>query len=576
MTAQTLDVIDVNHHLLEFDHHTATGPSLVSPASLSDRDLEADAAAHLAILDAQGTRGAVILASSTYVRPRGLVDTRAVNDSVARYRDRVPDRFVAAIGHVDHLYGQAGQDEVTRCHEKLGLVGIGFSGMNFMMRPLVYRMAVLGLIPFIGVGYPNETLWQVDTLAREFPELPMVVLNVFHDVGQVGSLVEVAERRPNLYFDLSGSINFETLGLPQLRPIGARRFLYGTSTHSYPRNTRPFGELLPTSSRRISRRMRRPPFSGVTPNGFSGCVEVPIPSGPRNRRMKNSDGADPAHIITAVNAELGTGWRVVRPLGGSNEGAFLVRRPDDSRAVLEWHSAGSEDLRATADIIKDARRRGWPTPEWYAVGRAPTGQVWLLQEFVSGARPALLDDTVAERMLRILDRQVGMLANGTGTWADWVTAVVAGDEEQLRRRVLPLEGGRRLVDQVDLIAGVCAGTRVGRTDLVHGDFSMMNILVTGQDMYAIDVADLGSGPVAYDLAKTLVVAAILDHATQAGLARLWAHARGLDPHEFSLCAAASALKTAEAVIRHRIHDRAAIHLGRISVVLDHVQRLLGA
>jgi uncharacterized protein len=245
VTSQDFDVIDANHHLLECDHHTATDGSPVSATSFSDRDLEADMATRLSILDAQGTRGAVILASSTYLRPRGIADTRAVNDSVARYRNRVPSRFVAAVGHVDHLHGSAGQDEVTRCHEELGLVGMGFSGMNFMMRPLVHRMAELGMVPFIGVGYPNETIWQVDSLAHAFPDLPMVVLNVFNDIGQIGSLAEVAERRPNLYFDLSGSVSFETMGLPQLRPIGARRFLYGTSTHSRPTHTQPFGELLP-------------------------------------------------------------------------------------------------------------------------------------------------------------------------------------------------------------------------------------------------------------------------------------------------------------------------------------------
>src|SRR5438132_1453572 len=132
--------------------------------------------------------------------------------------------------------------------------------------------------------------------------------------------------------------------------------------------------------------------------------------------MKKSDGADPAHVIAAVNKDLAADWRVVRPLGGSNEGAFLVRRPDDSRAVLKWHSAGSEDLRTTADIVKNARRQGWPTPDWHAVGRAPTGQVWVLQEFVAGTCPPLLDEGVAKQMLRILDRQVGILANGNGSW----------------------------------------------------------------------------------------------------------------------------------------------------------------
>lgn len=290
--------------------------------------------------------------------------------------------------------------------------------------------------------------------------------------------------------------------------------------------------------------------------------------------MKKSDGTDPTVILSAVNESVDASWQVVRPLGGSNEGAFLVDRPDGAKAVLKWHSAGSKDLGGAAHIIDTARRRGWPTPEWYAVGRVPTGQVWLLQEYVTGNRPALLDDDVAGAMLRVLDRQVGLVPGGTGSWADWITSVVLGDEEQLRRRVLPLPGGRYVVDQVDVVAGVCAGARIGRTDLVHGDFSLMNVLETDRGLCVIDVADLGSGPVAYDLAKTLLVAAVLGNATGPGLARLWAYVQGLDPLEFSLCIGAGALKTAEAVVRHEIHDRAAVHLHRISTVLDRVHELL--
>jgi predicted TIM-barrel fold metal-dependent hydrolase len=242
---QGFDVIDVNHHLNDVNHHLATDGYL-HPESGGTQGNEAsiELSTRLATMDAQQVRGAVVIAGSGYLRPRGVTDTMAVNDAVAAYRDREPERFVAAVGHVDPLYGPAGADEVTRCRDGLGLAGISFQGMGFMIRPLIARVGELELVPFIHVGRPNETIWQVDSLARDFPDLTMVVLHVFNDVSQLGSLAEVAERRPNLYFDLSGSTSFETLGLPQLRPIGAHRFLYGTYTHSWPVHTKPFGELL--------------------------------------------------------------------------------------------------------------------------------------------------------------------------------------------------------------------------------------------------------------------------------------------------------------------------------------------
>ena len=246
MNYHGFDVIDVNHHLNDFDHHLNTDVyGYVADAYAERGNASMELNTRLAAMDAQHVRGAVMIAGSSYIRPNGIADTMAVNDAVAAYRDRQPGRFVAAVGDVDPLHGPAGVGEVKRCHDELGLVGISFRGMGFMMRPLIEKAGEMGLVPFVHVGTPNETIWQVDSLAKDFPDLTMVVLYVFNTISQVGSLAEIAERRPNLYFDLSGSVSFETLGLPHLRAIGADRFLYGTYTHSWPLHTKPLGKLLP-------------------------------------------------------------------------------------------------------------------------------------------------------------------------------------------------------------------------------------------------------------------------------------------------------------------------------------------
>lgn len=240
------EVVDANHHYRDIDLHLHNETyDFVLEAYAAADHAPRDCAVRIENMDTQGVGGAVLIAGNSYVRPLGIADTRAVNDAIAAYRDLAPDRFLAAVGHVDPLYGEDGVEEVARCARELGLRGIAFYGMGFMMRPIVKKAAELGLVPFIHVGTPADTVWQVDSLTRDFPDLPIVVLNLFHAVNQIGSLVEIAERRPNLLFDLSGSISFETLGLPQLRRIGADRFLYGTYTHSWPLHSKPFGELLP-------------------------------------------------------------------------------------------------------------------------------------------------------------------------------------------------------------------------------------------------------------------------------------------------------------------------------------------
>ncbi len=172
-----------------------------------------------------------------------------MNDAVAAYRAKAPDRFVAAVGVVEPIHGPAGYPEIDRCRDEHGFVGISVHGQvptnSLLMKRLVGRIGgEAGLLPFVhAYGTYNETLAQVESVARDFLELPMVVLDAFHDRAQASLVPEIAGRCPNLYFDLSSSACFEELGLPQVRQAGADRFLYGSNMHSLPLNTKPLGRL---------------------------------------------------------------------------------------------------------------------------------------------------------------------------------------------------------------------------------------------------------------------------------------------------------------------------------------------
>jgi predicted TIM-barrel fold metal-dependent hydrolase len=245
------DVIDVHHH---YEAGYGVGDALDLGRKGDDAGkAEIELTTRLSTMDVEHVRGAIIIAGHTYLRPRGLADTAAVNDAVAAYRDQLPGRFVAAVGVVEPLYGEAGHSEVARCKEELGLAGISFHNAfqgtpadSPLMLPLIEQIGESGLVPFVhAYGSQLETLHQVDSLAGHFPDLTMVVLDTFHDINQVKALPEVAERRPNLYFDLALLVNFETLGLPVVRSVGADRFVYGTDQYSWPMSTKPYGSLLP-------------------------------------------------------------------------------------------------------------------------------------------------------------------------------------------------------------------------------------------------------------------------------------------------------------------------------------------
>jgi predicted TIM-barrel fold metal-dependent hydrolase len=251
MDEHGFDIIDVHHH---YETGYGVGDALAlarAEGKPGGADLELET--RLTGMNAEHVRGAIIIAGSTYLRPNGIADTAAVNDAVAAYRNREPSRFVAAVGVMEPLYGEAGFGEAKRCKEQLGLVGISFHNQfqgtpinSPLMLSLIEKIAEADLIPFIhAYGSMMETLYQVDLLAKHFPDLKMAVLDVFHDINQLKSLPDIAERRPNLYFDLCLLVSFETLALPLVRAVGADRFLYGTNQYSWPLARKPQGTLLP-------------------------------------------------------------------------------------------------------------------------------------------------------------------------------------------------------------------------------------------------------------------------------------------------------------------------------------------
>jgi uncharacterized protein len=251
MAEHGFDVIDVHQHY-------EAGYSVGDALDLGRKGDQGSKAAfelktRLSTMDVEHVRGAIISAGHTYLRPNGIADTVAVNNAVAAYRDQEPGRFVAGVGVIEPLYGEAGYDEARRCKEELGFAGISFHNAfqgtpadSPLMLPLVEKIAEAGLVPFVhAYGSSMETLYQVDSLAKHFPDLTMVVHDTFHDINQIKALPDVAERRPNLYFDLALLVNFETLGLPVVRSVGADRFVYGTDQYSWPMMTKPYGSLLP-------------------------------------------------------------------------------------------------------------------------------------------------------------------------------------------------------------------------------------------------------------------------------------------------------------------------------------------
>jgi len=182
-------------------------------------------------------------ASKSWIRrTRGIVDTRAENDAIARYRDALPERFPAAVGIVEPRDGEASLDEIVRVKEELGLVGLSFhtrfQGTSLDSQwILTYcaRMAEIGLVPVIHAmnETPEEALWKLAVVARSIPDTKVLALDAFGSYESTRQCFFIAELAPNILFDTSLSYNFDFIEDFANR-FGAERVVFGTDLYSHP------------------------------------------------------------------------------------------------------------------------------------------------------------------------------------------------------------------------------------------------------------------------------------------------------------------------------------------------------
>jgi predicted TIM-barrel fold metal-dependent hydrolase len=253
--SKELDVLDVHHHV--GSAFLALGGE-IDLASQSGADAQAQAyaetelASRLEIMDGARVGQAIVIPGHGYLRPHGIEDTRAENDAIARYRDRTPDRFPAAVGIVEPRDGEASLEELTRVKNELGLAGVSFhtrfQGVSLDSRwVLAYcaRMAELELVPVIHAmnETPEEALWKLAVLARSIPDTPVLALDAFGSYEATRECFFIAEVAPNILFDTSLSYNFDFIE-DFARHFGAERVVFGTDLYSHPVGRR-ISHLLP-------------------------------------------------------------------------------------------------------------------------------------------------------------------------------------------------------------------------------------------------------------------------------------------------------------------------------------------
>lgn len=249
--SDSFEVLDVHHHV--GNAFRALGGDLESAPHVEAEEYAArEVASRISIMEAGGVQQAIVIPGHGYERSRGIVDTRAENDSIARYRDANPGRFPAAIGIIEPRDGAASLDELERGKNELGLAGISFhtrfQGVSLdsqWILKYVARMAKLGLVPVIHAmnETPEEALWKLAVLARSIPETPVLALDAFGSFEATRECSFIAEVAPNILFDTSLSYNFDFIE-DFARRFGVERVVFGTDLYSTPVGRR-ISHLLP-------------------------------------------------------------------------------------------------------------------------------------------------------------------------------------------------------------------------------------------------------------------------------------------------------------------------------------------
>jgi hypothetical protein len=206
---------------------------------------------------------------------------------------------------------------------------------------------------------------------------------------------------------------------------------------------------------------------------------------------------EPGEVAAAIGVEL-----VGRLPHGKGTGAYEVRQPDGSSAVLKLFGGDVLDLGATTALTDALRARGYPVPAIRAAG-VLDGVKYEIQQRMPGAP---LEQTTADRVeplreLVELQRDVGL--PGRGPWLDHMVASVVDGCTGYCEHAAMLEHSdetRAMLERLCRIAETARGVAVAERDIVHYDFSPYNVLVTGDRITGVvDWDGATNGDAAFDL-----------------------------------------------------------------------------
>jgi aminoglycoside phosphotransferase len=214
----------------------------------------------------------------------------------------------------------------------------------------------------------------------------------------------------------------------------------------------------------------------------------------------------PEEALELINTTLHSAYSLNAQYSGSeDQGAWRVVDADGTRAVLKlsrnpmWVNQVQRAKAATDHLSK----LGYPVPTYIAIGTTDRGTYWL-QSMVQGTSAG--DAPTAEQLtslLGLIEKQKGQAISEVQgqDWVWYLTEVVFRGESGYVRTLMQF--GPETSSLVARIEGLVTGLQnkeLPKTDLVHGDMAINQILFAGRDVSAVlDWDQVGYGDRTIDL-----------------------------------------------------------------------------
>ena len=250
-----------------------------------------------------------------------------------------------------------------------------------------------------------------------------------------------------------------------------------------------------------------------------------------------------AVVLSEVNAQLDRDYLWQQELvGGEQTGAHLVRL-GDQRVVLKWEPPGwrAEQLLRAFPAVVHATQHGWSAARWLAARRLEAGGAFVLQEYVDGLPMSITDVVTAEAVIAANATQAGGgLASAVDDSAQ-LEAVLSGDHPWRYQVAGFSAAGAALVEHGDDVVAWAGAAPLPGADVVHGDYSSSNIMISPFSRAAtfIDCQTIGRGTRVRDLADLYRQSFTYPNTANTGSERLRAAGVAAEgPQVFAKCAVA--------------------------------------